>query len=208
MNILFEDKHIIVCVKPRGILSQQDDKKKNMADELSAVTDGEIYPVHRLDKETGGVMVYAKTKFAAAELSKQVSERTMTKKYFAVVKAHDGYDVGIMEDLLYFDKSKNKAFTVKRERRGVKKAVLEYRLVKSVGEQSLYDITLLTGRTHQVRVQFASRGMALSGDRRYGGDDAEIIALWAYSLSFAHPVTGEIAEFTVNPEEAVFKQFL
>ncbi len=153
-------------------------------------------------------MVYAKTKFAAAGLSKQVSEKAMTKKYYAIVKACEGYNGGIMEDLLYFDKGKNKAFAVKRERRGVKKAVLEYRLLKWVGEQALYDITLLTGRTHQVRVQFASRGMPLLGDRRYGGEDADVIALWAYSLSFTHPVTGERREFIVNPEEAVFKQFL
>ncbi len=207
MKILFQDNHIIVCVKPRGSLSQYDEKKPNMVSELTAVTGGEIYPVHRLDRETGGIMVYAKSKLAAAELSRQVSEKTAVKKYYAVVKSSGEYCSGTMEDLLFYDKGKNKAFTVKRERRGVKKAVLEYNLVGRVGEQSLYDITLLTGRTHQVRVQFASRGMPLVGDRRYGGEESEVIALWAYSLSFVHPVTGEGLEFIAYPEDKVFFQF-
>ncbi len=198
MNIIFEDKHIIVCQKERGILSQEGSGKDNMPHRLKELTGGEIYVVHRLDREVGGLMVFAKTQKAAAGLSKQVTDRTMKKEYLAVV--HGESSEGIMEDLLFFDKSKNKSFIAKKERKGVKRALLEYRTLEFRAESSLVRIELHTGRTHQIRVQFASRKMPLYGDRRYGAkDDSKTIALWSCSLSFLHPEIDEQMSFELLP---------
>jgi len=207
VNILYEDKHIIVCVKERGLLSQDGNGKPCMTAKLKEHTGGEIYPVHRLDKDVGGVMVYALTKSAAAELSKQVADRTMEKNYLAVV--HGNPHKGDMADLLFFDRSKNKSFVVKKERKGVKKALLSYETLESREDESLVCVTLHTGRTHQIRVQFASRKMPLYGDRRYGGRDEEkTIALWSYRISFSHPVTKERMSFELLPHgDEAFREF-
>ena len=197
MKILFEDKDIVVAVKPPEILSQRDDKgRANAVDVLSEMTKSEIFPVHRLDKGVGGVMVFAKNKRAAASLSKQVSDRTMEKFYLASVHGKIEEDTGTLEDLLFFDRSKNKSFVVKRERRGVKKAVLEYECLEKSEEKTLVRVRLLTGRTHQIRVQFSSRGYPLFGDRRYGArDDESSISLLSKKISFLHPSTGEKMSF-------------
>lgn len=207
MNILYEDKHIIVCQKQRGLLSQDGGGKPSFTDKIKEHTKTEIYPVHRLDKDVGGVMVYAKTQHSAAELSKQVADRTMEKNYLAVV--HGKPDVGEMEDLLFFDRGKNKSFVVKRERKGVKKALLSYETVETREDKSLVRVALHTGRTHQIRVQFASRKMSLYGDRRYGGRDEEkTIALWSYRIAFNHPVTKERMGFELLPQEdEAFREF-
>ncbi len=198
MNIIFEDKHLIVCRKERGILSQDSDGRDTMPERLREHTKGEIFVVHRLDKEVGGLMVFAKTQKAAASLSKQVTDRTMKKEYLALV--HGEPHEGAMEDLLFFDKAKNKSFVVKKERRGVKKALLDYKTLERRNGESLVRVRLHTGRTHQIRVQFASRKMPLYGDRRYGArDESKAIALWSCSLSFAHPVTGEEMSFELLP---------
>lgn len=206
MEVLFEDKHVIVVIKERGLLSEES-TNPNMVTLLKELTKGEIYPVHRLDKDVGGVMVYAKTKVAAAELSKQAGDRTMEKAYLAVVHGKPEEKDGILEDLLYFDKSKNKSFTVKKERRGVKKALLSYSVVKEYDDSALVEVHLMTGRTHQIRVQFASRKMPLFGDRRYGAkDDSKIIALWSKEVSFLHPVTKERMTFSKLSEEEIFNR--
>lgn len=206
MEILFEDKDLIVCLKERGLLSEENPSKPNMVTELKEVTGGEIYPVHRLDKDVGGVMVYAKNKFAAAELSSQVGDKRMEKTYLAVLHGKPEENSGILEDLLFFDRAKNKSFVVKKERKGVKKALLSYNVIVSCKELSLVEITLMTGRTHQIRVQFASRKMPLVGDRRYGAKDgSKIIALWSKKLSFLHPKTGERIIFESFPTEEEFQ---
>ena len=161
MEVLFEDREVIVCIKERGLLSEEHEIKPNMVTALKELTKGDIFPVHRLDKDVAGVMVYAKTKSAAAELSKQAGDRTMKKTYLALVHGKIQEKSGTMEDLLYFDKSKNKSFTVKKERRGVKKALLSYSVLSETEESSLVEVQLMTGRTHQIRVQFASRKMPL-----------------------------------------------
>ena len=205
MEVLFEDREVIVAIKERGLLSEEHETKPNMVTVLKELTKGEIYPVHRLDKDVAGVMVYAKTKSAAAELSKQAGDRTMEKTYLALVHGKAQEKSGTMEDLLYFDKSKNKSFTVKKERRGVKKALLSYSVLGETEESSLVEVQLMTGRTHQIRVQFASRKMPLYGDRRYGAkDDSKIIALWSKEVSFLHPATKERMSFQKNPEEEIF----
>lgn len=204
MEILFEDKDVIVAIKERGLLSEEN-SKPNMVTLLKEHTKGEIFPVHRLDKDVGGVMVYAKTKKAASELSKQAGDRTMEKTYLAVLHGAPEGKSGNLEDLLFFDKGKNKSFTVKKERKGVKKALLSYNVLNEKAELSLVEVKLMTGRTHQIRVQFASRKMPLVGDRRYGAkDDSKIIALWSKEVSFINPDSGERVSFKKLPDETVF----
>lgn len=198
-NILFEDKSIIVCLKPAGIQSQG---SKNdlvaMLDEYFSQTDpqAKAYPVHRLDKETSGVMVFAKTQKAAAALSAQITQNKMKKHYYAVVQGSPE-DSGVFKDLLFHDRQKNKTYTVKRSRKGVKEASLEFKKISAREELSLVDILLHTGRTHQIRVQFASRKMPLVGDGKYGGGSGKL-ALFAYKLEFAHPVTNEPLCFSAS----------
>ncbi len=195
--ILYDDNEIIVCIKEKGILSQQGKScQKTMIDILSSECGCDIYPVHRLDKEVSGVMVYAKNSQAAANLSAQVSSREMEKHYIATTEKSDLSQEGVMEDLLYFDKGKNKSFVVKRERRGVKKAILEYKKIGSSDNTTTYLVRLLTGRTHQIRVQFASRKYPLIGDRKYGSKIAADIGLVSCYVAFRHPKTNEWVEFT------------
>lgn len=199
MEILFEDNEIIVVKKPPEILSQPDEKnRENAVDILREMTAGEIFSVHRLDKGVGGVMVFAKTSSSAAVLSKQVSDRTMQKIYHATLHGQLEQDKGKLEDLLFFDRRKNKSFVVKRERKGVKKAALEYECIEKSDEKTLVRVKLITGRTHQIRVQFASRGNPIFGDRRYGAkDDEKNICLVSKELSFFHPVSKEKMRFEI-----------
>lgn len=209
MKILHRDNEVIVCVKERGLLSQWAENKPNMIDEIKKSIGGEVYPVHRLDKDVGGVMVFALTQKAAAQLSSQMAERTAEKIYLAVVHGRPEAESGAFEDLLFFDKGRNKAFVVKKERRGVKKAALEYKVCESRQEKSLVRVRLLTGRTHQIRVQFASRKMPLYGDRRYGGrDDEKTVALWSYRIAFLHPTDKQTMSFELLPkEDEAFREF-
>lgn len=205
MEVLFEDENLIVAIKERGLLSEEHESKPNMVRSLKEVTGEEIYPVHRLDKDVGGVMVYAKTKSAAASLSAQAGDRTMKKTYLAILHGKPQEESGMLEDLLFFDKGKNKSFVVKKERRGVKKALLNYRVISQKDGNALIEVELLTGRTHQIRVQFASRKMPLFGDRRYGAkDESRIIALWSKEISFLHPITKERMTFCKLSEEEIF----
>ena len=190
ITVLFEDNNIIAAVKPAGVLSQAG----NTADMISLLGEGrgEIYPLHRLDKNVGGVMVFAKNKQAAAKMSQLISENRMSKSYYAVLCGKPEEDCAVLEDLLFKDSSKNKSFVVKRMRKGVKKASLEYKTVESVktdsGNLTLVKIKLHTGRTHQIRVQFSSRKLPLLGDGRYGGkSDKCDIALWSTEISFISP---------------------
>lgn len=194
MDILFSDKNIIVCIKPVGL-----DSEKELPDALKEQFGGEIYPIHRLDKNVGGVMVYARTKQAAASLSKAVQEGTMVKEYVAMIHGTPP-ESGDWQDLLFKDSSKNKVFVVKKERRGVKKARLEFARL-STGEESLVRIRLHTGRSHQIRVQFSSRGFPLVGDHKYGSRD-EKTAPMLFSCCLTFPYRGETNRFEVLPDWA------
>lgn len=213
MEILYEDSSVIVCIKPHGVLSQADKNGgESMITRLETYTGGEIYPVHRLDKETGGVMVYAKTKSAAAALSRDISERRFTKEYLALVHGVPERKSDTLCDLLFHDRAKNKSYVVKRERKGVKKAELEYELLETKekdGEKySLLSVTLHTGRTHQIRVQFAHRKMPLAGDKKYGARDGfSLLGLWAYKLDFINPETHKNTKFTVLPQNYISDYF-
>ncbi|MBR5093806.1 MAG: RluA family pseudouridine synthase [Oscillospiraceae bacterium] len=191
MEILYGDREILVCVKPAGILSEEGEGA--MPELLrAAVGPGEIFCVHRLDRETGGLMVYARTRDAAAALSRTIAAGQLAKRYLAVVQGAPEAPAGELRDLLYRDARKNKSFVVRRARRGVREAVLRYETLESREGLSLLRVELVTGRSHQIRVQFASRGLPLAGDGRYGSAWRDCgLALWSAELSFPHPRTGE-----------------
>ena len=199
-NLYYYDREIAVCEKPRGVLSEGTGEgtmptllARTLADEGVR---GPVYPVHRLDRGTEGIMVFALTKEAAAALSAQMADRRATKEYVAEVCGVPSPAEGRMEDLLYFDRGRNRSYVVTRERRGVKRAALRYRVLGSENGISRVAVQLETGRTHQIRVQFASRKMPLVGDRAYGAPPCEQpMALRACYLAFDHPRTGERMAF-------------
>jgi len=195
--ILYEDAQVLCCVKPAGILSQAaPGGEATLLTLLEAQTGGTVYPVHRLDRQTGGVMVFAKTKEAAASLSAQAADRTLEKRYCALVHGEVEPNEGELEDWLFKDARTNKVFVVGRERKGVRKAKLHYAVEDFDGFVSRVGVLLDTGRTHQIRVQFASRRHPVVGDRRYGAkDDSAGLCLWSRSVAFCHPATGERLQF-------------
>ena len=192
MDILFEDKHIVVCIKSVGMDSEH---------EVPAALGGEIFPVHRLDKNVGGVMVYARTKAAAAALSKAIQDGTMIKEYVAMVHGTPPVE-GDWTDFLFKDSSKNKVFVVKKERKGVKKARLEFVRLTDC-DPALVRIRLHTGRSHQIRVQFSSRGFPLAGDHKYGARD-DFSAPMLFSCKLTFPLFGKELSFEALPNWAVF----
>ena len=214
MNILYEDRSLIVCIKPVGVLSQADENGgESMITLLEAHCGCTVYPLHRLDREVGGVMAYAKTKQAAAKLSQAIAEHRFRKEYIALVHGCPAQADGELRDLLFKDSRKNKSFVVTRPRKGVKEALLEYRVLSTRtlhAETPLSAVLVLlhTGRTHQIRVQFASRKMPLVGDRKYGGRDSfDTIGLWSFRLRFEHPASGEALCFSALPSTP-FNDFL
>ncbi len=196
MEILYSDKDMIVCVKPVGM-----DAEHAMPTALQEQFGGEIFTVHRLDLNVGGVMVYARTKQGAAALSKAIQEGTMVKEYVAMVHGVPP-EVGDWEDLLWKDSRKNKVFVVDRQRSGVKKARLEYRRMavneSEEGAASLVRIRLHTGRSHQIRVQFASRKYPLVGDHKYGARDS-VKEPMLFSCKITFPYKGKCFSFKAFP---------
>ncbi len=194
MQILFSTEAFAVCVKPVGMESEHE-----VPQCLSAQLGGEFLPVHRLDRNVGGVMVFARTRPAAAALSKCIQEGTMIKEYVAMVHGLPP-TCGDWTDLLWKDSAKNKVYTVSRMRKGVKQARLEYRRLTDTAPATV-QIRLHTGRSHQIRVQFASRGYPLLGDHRYGArDDCEEPRLFSCRLRFR--LGGRDYCFTALPEWA------
>ena len=194
MTILHCDRDLAVCIKPVGM-----DSEAEVPEALKTELGGDIFPIHRLDKNVGGVMVYARTKSAAATLSKAVQEGSMIKEYVALVHGTPP-ETGDWEDLLFKDSRKNKVFVVKKERKGVKFARLEYRTLRR-GAQSLVHIRLHTGRSHQIRVQFASRGFPLVGDHKYGSRD-NATAPMLFSCRIRFPWKGAEKVFEAQPDWA------
>ncbi len=209
LQILYNDKSITVCIKPYGVLSQKDakggiDMIELLSSQYSDKTDYKV--IHRLDFNVGGVMVYGKDDTSAASLSEQIRNKSFEKEYLAVVIGCPTESSGIYKDLLFKDSSKNKTFVVNKMRRGVREASLEYKVLKTEatekGQLSLVWIKLHTGRTHQIRVQFASRGTPVYGDGRYGGKaESKNCALWSYKIKFAHPTISEKLCFSNNPPQ-------
>ena len=193
-NILFEDPHLLLIEKPVGIPSQE--SECDCIPQRLRETGYSVKVVHRLDKPTGGVMVYARTDKAAAKLSALVSQHDVfQKEYFAIVQGVPTEASGTYVDLLYHDVRKNKSYVVDRARKGVREAKLDYTILETVtteeGTFSLIRVHLHTGRTHQIRVQFASRKMPLYGDSRYGGIKGASLGLWSHRLTIPHPITGK-----------------
>lgn len=194
MEILYSDRSLAVCVKPVGL-----DSEAEVPAALKEALGGDIFPIHRLDKNVGGVMVYARTRQAAASLSRAVQEGAMVKEYVALVHGTPP-DSGDWEDLLWKDSGKNKVYVVKRPRGGVKKARLEFTRL-SAGETSLVRIRLHTGRSHQIRVQFSSRGFPLVGDHKYGARDASSAPM-LFSCKVSFPWGKETKVFEKLPHWA------
>ena len=194
MDILYSDKDIAVILKPVGL-----DSEAEVPAAIVEALGGQVFSIHRLDKNVGGVMVYARSKSAAAALSKAVQEGSMIKEYVALVHGTPP-ETGDWEDLLFKDSRKNKVFVVKKERKGVKFARLEYRTLRR-GVQSLVHIRLHTGRSHQIRVQFASRGFPLVGDHKYGSRD-NATAPMLFSCRIRFPWKGAEKVFEAQPDWA------
>lgn len=192
MEILYADRDIAVCVKPVGL-----DSEAEVPAALKETLSGEIFPLHRLDKNVGGIMVYARTKSAAAILSKAIQNGDMVKEYVAKVHGTPE-DSGVLTDLLFKDSRKNKVFVVKKARSGVKEAKLQYRHLG----QGLVHVRLFTGRSHQIRVQFSSRGFPLVGDHKYGSR-AEETAPMLFSCRITFPYKGKIHQFSALPPWAM-----
>ena len=213
LEILYEDNHLIVCVKPVGILSQEDHTKD--MDMLTLLKHyikdkynkpGNVYLglVHRLDRMTGGVMVFAKTSKAASRLNDQIKKHEFTKKYYALVKGTLN-ESGHLENYLFKDEEEVKSYVGNKN--SGKIAILDYQVVKILDNTTLVDISLKTGRHHQIRVQFSNINHPLVGDRLYGNDDKNNLMLYAYSLSFYHPITKELLEFKKNPTHDKWQKY-
>jgi len=215
-TVLYKDSEIAVCVKPSGMLSQSDEKgEKGLKELLEADLKRPVYLIHRLDRPVSGLMVFALESKAAAKLSSDVSDHSkFVKEYLTCVSGKPTEDSGIFKDYLFRDRFSGKTFAVSSPRKGAKDAELEYWRLDTVnhgenGEISLIRVRLHTGRTHQIRVQFASRGYPVVGDGKYGSRiKTEGIALHSYKLAFRHPKSGKPLEFTASIEPfSVFEPF-
>ena len=201
--VLYSDRWLAVCEKPVGVSSES----SGLPDLLAAQMPGIFLPVHRLDQGTGGVCIVARSAESCAALQNLFRQGLVYKEYAAVISGRPDDNEGIYEDMLFHDSRANKTFIVKKQRSGVKEASCAWIVLDTVqdGGQtlSLVSVTLHTGRTHQIRVQFASRGFPLVGDRRYGSRiKAGVPALWARSVSFPHPFVkgGRITVSSVPPD--------
>ncbi len=209
--VLYEDRNILICEKPVGQPSQPDPAHADGSDLLSCLSawrvacgySPEIFLVHRLDTATGGAMLFAKDRDSAARLGGMVVGKQIGKQYLAVVHGVVQPREGRMDDYLYHDKGKNKAFVVDSPRKGVKAASLRYCTLAQNGDQSLVKVTLETGRTHQIRAQFSHAGHPLLGDGKYGSREKGCTtALWATNLCVTHPATGKLIEVQSQPPKA------
>ena len=197
--VIFEDEDILVINKPVGVLSE--DSPKGEKGILSHLQKDNIYLLHRLDREVGGVMVFAKNKKSASALSTDIANGKFYKSYLAVTDGVPESDEGVYKDLLFKDAKKNRSFVVNRMRKGVREASLEYVVLKKNEKNAFVRVLLHTGRTHQIRVQFSSRKTPLTGDGRYGSKvRACSIALHSHKIAFTHPKTKEQVEFVSSPD--------
>ena len=199
LKILYEDAHLVICCKPVGVLSEDSESGRCMPQLLREyyLAQGQKNPyiatVHRLDKITGGVMVFSRRREVTGKLTAALQAHELVKEYLAVLRGHPQEPAATLTDLLFRDAGHNKSYVVQRPRKGVREASLEYRELSRTEELSLVRVRLHTGRTHQIRVQFASRGMPGSKERSCS------IALWSCRLAFRHPVTGRAVDVFCPP---------
>ena len=220
LNILFEDDHVLVVNKDAGIPVQAG--KMRIMD-LQGLIKNELYRrnrkggepylglIHRLDQPVEGVMVFAKTPFAAGALSEQVTDGRMKKHYLALLCGKPSEDSGKLVDYLVKDGRTNTSSVVKEQNKDAKRAELNYQVLKRYEETTLVEVELITGRHHQIRVQMANAGWPLYGDTKYNPQFQEVMehvqtALCAYKLSFVHPKTKKVMEFCIEPDNSMLKQ--
>lgn len=201
MELIYVDDTIVVCVKPAGVRSTDEPGGvPELVRQALGDPKAQIRTVHRLDQVVSGLMVLARTEAAASELSRQIRQQEFEKEYLAVIHGCPEDARGTLVDLLYRDKARRMTLVAEKPDKGVQEAVLDYRVVSRNEGVSRVAIRLHTGRTHQIRVQFASRGHALVGERKYSAlEDGCNIALWSHRLAFRHPVTGQAVEFVKEP---------
>ena len=204
MRIIYQDPSILVVIKPARVLST--DEPGGLPDLVrQALGDpsADVRTVHRLDRVVSGLMVLARTPKAASELSRQIREDAFQKEYLAVLHGRPEPANGTLRDLLGRDKARKMTFVAPEPAKGVQEAILHYQTESVSQEMSRVRIQLVTGRTHQIRVQFSSRGMPLVGERKYATlEDPCEIALWSCKLGFRHPETGEFMTFSEEPPAA------
>ena len=203
MELMYVDKDIVVCIKPARVLST--DEPGGLPDlvrEALGDPNADIRTVHRLDRVVSGVMVLARNAKAASELSRQIREDAFEKEYLAVVHGRPEAEFGTFRDLLGRDKARKMTYVADTPGKGIQEAILDYAVVYKNSDFSRVKVTLRTGRTHQIRVQFASRGLPLVGERKYDTrEDPCEIALWSHRIGFIHPATGEKMAFSHMPPE-------
>ncbi len=201
IRFLYADESLLVCEKPVGVSSES----PGLPDLIQEQEGFPVFPVHRLDQTTGGAMMLARSPAACAALQRQFQEDLVIKEYLAVVSGVPETDSGLFSDLLYHDQRSNKTFVVDKPRKGVKEASCSWTVVETTegaqGVLSLIRIRLHSGRTHQIRVQFASRKMPLVGDRRYGSRiKTHAPALWSARLCFSRPFSdGGMIDVSSSP---------
>ena len=203
MELVYVDDDILVCLKPARVLSTDEPGGvPDLVREALGEREADVRTVHRLDRVVSGLMVLARNAKSASELSRQIRDNEFEKEYLAVIHGRPQADSGTLRDLLGRDKARKMTYVAQEPAKGVQEAILDYQVLNTAPEMSRVQIRLHTGRTHQIRVQFASRGMPLMGERKYSelNDPCEI-ALWSYRIGFTHPKTGERMEFTHNPPE-------
>ncbi len=203
MELLFVDKDIVVCIKPARVLSTDEPGGlPELVRQALGDAKADVRTVHRLDRVVSGVMVLARNAKAASELSRQIREEAFQKEYLAIVHGCPENPAGTLTDLLYRDKARRMTMVALEPAKGVQAAILDYEVLRRIGDLSRMKIHLRTGRTHQIRVQFSSRGMPLVGERKYAVlEDPCEIALWSHKIGFTHPGTGNWVEFTKKPPE-------
>lgn len=203
MELVYLDDQIVVCIKPARVLSTDEpgglpELVRQELGDLSA----DVRTVHRLDRVVSGLMVLARTPQAASELSRQIREDRFQKEYLAVVHGSPEQDEGTLTDLLQRDKARKMTVVVQTSGKDAREAILDYRVVAKAADMSRVRILLKTGRTHQIRVQFSSRGMPLVGERKYSTlEDPCELALWSARIGFYHPTTGKFMEFERTPPD-------
>ncbi len=201
MEILYQDRDILLCVKPARVLSTDEpggvpELVRNALGDPNA----DVRTVHRLDRVVSGLMVLARNAASASELSRQIRDGIFEKEYLAVIHGRPDEPKGTLRDLLIRDKARKMTYVIDSPQKGAQDAVLDYRVLASSEQMSKVHIRLHTGRTHQIRVQFASRNMPLAGERKYAEwNDPWEIALWSYRLGFYHPASGKKMDFSMEP---------
>ena len=203
MELIYHDEDVLVCVKPAGALSTDEPGGvPELARHALGDPKADVRTVHRLDAVVSGLMVLARNAAAASELSRQIREQSFGKEYLAVVHGKPEAASGTYVDLLLRDKQERKTYVVTEDAKGVQEAILDYQVLGSNGDLTRVALQLRTGRTHQIRCQFSSRGLPLVGDRKYSlNEDGCNIALWSHKIAFDHPKTGKRMEFQLAPPE-------